>query len=85
MTETIFICTGGPKTWQRRILPCPTEGTRRRFVGFDQEWYGITWTCCGCGDSWSDGERMERPFARGWRERAMGRAKGHWDRVGADD
>jgi hypothetical protein len=31
------------------------------------EWYGTLWSCMACGDSWSDGERLERPFSRGWR------------------
>jgi hypothetical protein len=38
-------------------------------LGLFAEWYGTTWTCCGCGDEWQDGEMLERPFAPGWRKR----------------
>lgn len=41
-------------------------------------WYGPTITCCGCGDSWSDGEMLERPFRRGWRKESIGRAVRDW-------
>jgi hypothetical protein len=62
----------------RRVGNCPTCKARRRFAGFDAPWYGITLTCCACGDTWSGGERMERPFARGWREKSAGKAKAAW-------
>lgn len=63
----------------RKILDCPTCKQRRRFAGFDSPpWYGITLTCCACGDTWTDGERMERPFARGWRVKSAAKAKATW-------
>ena len=62
----------------RRITHCPTCNQRRRFAGFDQLWYGPTWTCLACGDSWHDGQRVERPFKRGWREEARARAAKYW-------
>ncbi len=62
----------------RRVMHCPTCQCRRRFFGWAQEWYSAIWTCCHCGDSWSDGERMGRPFARGWRQEAAARAKRNW-------
>jgi hypothetical protein len=40
-----------------------------------QEWYGTTWTCAGCGDSWQDVERLERPFKPGWRRESIERAR----------
>jgi hypothetical protein len=52
---------------------------RRRFAGLDAPWYGATWTCCGCGDSWTDGERHVRPFRRGWRKDAIAHARSIWD------
>jgi hypothetical protein len=33
------------------------------------EWYGWYRTCLMCGDEWSDGYRIARPFARGWRRK----------------
>lgn len=62
----------------RRITNCPTEGRRRRFAAFDALWYGPTWTCLGCGDSWGDGERLERPFRPRWRQEAKQRAAKLW-------
>lgn len=75
---TVHINTGGPKTWIRRVGTCPCCKDRRRIVGFFQEWYGTTWTCCGCGDSWADGEILPRPFCRGWRGQAIAKAKVRW-------
>ncbi|WP_328344903.1 hypothetical protein [Micromonospora sp. NBC_00421] len=69
----------------RRITFCPTEQKRRRFAGRDAAWYGTTWTCCGCGDSWTDGERHERPFRRGWRSAAVAAARRVWDEAAAFD
>lgn len=62
----------------RRITHCPTCERRRRFAAFDQFWYGPTWTCLGCGDRWSDGYRMERPFKRAWRTESRKRAAEMW-------
>lgn len=63
----------------RRIIHCPTCKRRRRFAGVDRgAWYGVIWTCCGCGDSWGDGERLPRPFKRGWRTEAKSAAKHTW-------
>jgi hypothetical protein len=67
----------------RRILNCPTEGRRRRMAGIDGgPYYGPTLTCLGCGDSWSCGERHERPFQRAWRTKAIASAKRAWDEAG---
>jgi hypothetical protein len=63
----------------RRISYCPTCDKRRRFSGTDALWYGPIWTCLGCGDRWSDGERLERPFKRGWREASRRDARKVWD------
>lgn len=67
-----------PTHWGRGVRHCPTCDRRRRFVVFFQPWYGGTWTCCACGDAWSDGERLPRPFARGWRTAAAARARARW-------
>ena len=67
----------------RRVLACPTEGRRRRMAGRDHgPYYGPTVTCLGCGDSWSCGERLERPFRRGWRKDAIAEAKRAWVEAG---
>ena len=46
---------------------CPTCERMRKHLWTCYEWYGGTLSCAGCGDSWQDGLRAERPFARGWR------------------
>lgn len=75
---TLVICS--PPTFPlRRITYCPTCEKRRRFSAFDAPWYGPTWTCCGCGDQWGDGEMLPRPFVRGWRKKNIERAKKVWD------
>ncbi len=54
---------------------CPVCARPRRMLGHFVEWYGTTWTCAGCGDSWQDGERLERPFAPGWRQQTVRQAR----------
>lgn len=54
---------------------CPTCDRPRRMLGSFAEWYGITLTCTGCGDMWSDGYRHERPFAPGWRRQNIEHAR----------
>lgn len=66
----------------RRIAHCPTCKRRRRFSGLDAAWYGARWTCCGCGDSFGDGERLTRPMRRAWRKDAIAKAKRVWDEAG---
>lgn len=66
----------------RRILRCPNCKQRRRFAGHSYVWYGPTITCCGCGDSWSDGERHDRPRRRGWRAVEIAAAKELWAEAG---
>lgn len=52
-----------------QLIDCPTCQRPRRMLTRYFEWYGATVTCCGCGEEWHDGERGERPFAPGWRDR----------------
>lgn len=54
---------------------CPTCARSRRMLGRFQPHYGWLVTCLGCGDSWQDGERMPRPFMRGWREKQIKEAR----------
>lgn len=73
------ICDGGPKTYIRTMRKCPECDRLRPFAGFYQEWYGTTWTCLGCGDSFADGWRLDRPFMRGWRQKSVARGRRLWD------
>lgn len=60
---------------------CPTCAKATRFVEIHVPWYGWTSSCLRCGDSWQDGERLERPFARGWRPRAIEEARARYRRA----
>jgi hypothetical protein len=61
-----------------RRWDCPTCAKSRFAVGWFYEWHGWTITCLRCGDSWGDGYRLERPFMRGWRKKAVARVKKWW-------
>ena len=66
----------------RRILQCPTCKARRRMLCEDEAWYGMTITCCHCGDRWQDGELYPRPRTRGWRKEAAAKATAAWVAAG---
>lgn len=57
---------------------CSTCGKRRTIVGWFYEWYGWLETCLGCGEQWSGGEQLSRPFERGWRQKRIKSAKRKW-------
>lgn len=79
MSGAVYIC-GGAVAVRRRMLECPNcERVRRFVVSYaSSPYYSPSLTCCACGDSWSDGERAPRPFARGWRDKAIREAKRRW-------
>ena len=54
---------------------CPTCERPRKMLVRYYEWYGATVICAGCGETWHDGEREERPFAPGWRRKSIERAR----------
>lgn len=63
----------------RAVRVCPCCKQRRRQVGLFAVWYDTLWTCLGCGDTYCAEEgRLERPFARGWREREKAKARQQW-------
>ena len=69
---------GGGGIAIRTVRRCPTCKQRRRFTGRDEAWYGLTVTCCSCGDTWSCGELLTHPFRRGWRKEAAAKARARW-------
>lgn len=71
------VCTSDPE-YLRRVRFCPVEQRRRRMVAQVADWYSATWTCCGCGDEWTDGEMHQRPFRPGWRRDNAAEAKRMW-------
>lgn len=76
--SAIFICGPSRTLDRRRILKCPVENRRRRMVVNYGGYWGSTVYCCGCGDSWSEGELNPRPFRPGWRKESIARAKERW-------
>ena len=74
----VMVCAPTATCTERRVMLCPTCKRRRRFVCTLYEWYGWMVTCCGCGDSWEDGERLPRPFKPRWRSEAIAKAKKQW-------
>lgn len=71
------ICT--PRADVRlRYVDCATCGRLRRFTMWCYEWYGPHAVCWGCGEEFNEDGRAPRPFARGWRQRNMQRARDAW-------
>jgi hypothetical protein len=64
----------------RRFLRCWNCKQRRAVVqtGEPYSYYAPHFVCLTCGDGWGDGERQERPFARGWRQESIRRARLRW-------
>jgi len=76
---TAVVCSGPRNIVRRRIMRCWNCKTKRRVVEvYGGAWYPSSLYCCHCGDGWGDGERMERPFARGWRQKSIAKAKQYW-------
>jgi hypothetical protein len=71
----IHIHAPAPLDERCAVIDCPTCERPRRAHAAYFEWYGATVTCAGCGDTWHDGERQERPFARDWRQASIRAAR----------
>ena len=67
----IHVCWTNYSIQEVRTMDCYTCGTIQRMLCQFQDWYGWTITCLTCGEQWQDGERVERPFMRGWRKLAI--------------
>ena len=80
MKLTVHVCA--PPAAEAKIFrqKCPTCERRVYFVGFFTPWYGWSKTCLRCGEQWEDGERMDRPLMRGWREKSKVRARARFRR-----
>lgn len=81
---TVIVCRAR-RYLIRRIMRCATCKIRRRMLVQDEAWYGLTFTCCHCGDSWQDGELYPRPSKRGWRKEAAAKATAEWLTAGPYD
>lgn len=77
----LHINTGGG-SHRRRLTGCPVCGiTTAPVVRYipGSPYYADHFTCTCCGDSWSDGQLMERPFVRAWRQEAIRQATADWE------
>lgn len=75
----LTICTPPQGIMRRLVQQCPVCDRRRRMVAiYGGAWYGDMVICLGCGDAWSEGWRMERPFLRGWRAASKAKARAAW-------
>jgi hypothetical protein len=75
--STVHICARFvPKaeSVQRKIHYCPTCKSTRAMCVSIYEWYGAFVTCLNCGEQWSDGEQLDRPFEPGWRKKNIASA-----------
>lgn len=76
-----YIC-GVASRYQRRRLKCQGQcgkPTARVVFSYGSPYYAPTAHCVECGDTWSDGQLGERPFARAWRVKAIRRHTAMWD------
>ncbi len=64
---------------RKTIRRCPICECMTEMVDRHEARYGVSTYCCKCGDSWQDGELYPRPFARGWRTKAVRRHRTLWD------
>lgn len=70
----IHVCAARYSEENVSTAMCPTCQKETRFLNQFQGYYGWRCTCLECGDTWADGELVERPFARGWRKQRLERA-----------
>ena len=75
MTQAIHIYRV-PSASYKQDSHCPTCGSMQPFCVTLLGGYcgGVNLTCTTCGESWSDGERNDRPFERFWRRDSIARA-----------
>lgn len=81
---TVILCAPSPTNTSLLVRHCPTCDAERQFLAESYEWYGPTLTCLTCGEEWHDGQRAERPFAPGWRQRNIAAALERATRAGLE-
>ena len=76
----VIACVGPRGIYRRRVYACPTCERRTPFViRWDGAGYGTTEYCTVCLDGWVDGDRLERPFRRGWKKERAAHIRAMWD------
>ena len=74
MSDAITVHVHAPRPVEVALTRevCDTCQRSRRFVvAYYDGWYGPTWTCLRCGESWNEDARCERPFRRNWRKESI--------------
>lgn len=71
----VHICAPPVTDHEVKAMKCPVCGCYANILIECWEWYSPQATCLMCGNAWSDGELMERPFCPGWRKERIARAK----------
>lgn len=76
----VTLCRTTTIALRRMITRCPTcECKTEMVIQFpNNPFYGPTIGCTKCGESWADGERLPRPFYRGWRAHSAARFRALW-------
>jgi hypothetical protein len=72
---SVHIHAPAPTMCRLRQVACPTCERPSYCVVLFYEWYAPDVTCLRCGERWSDGEVMPRPFRPGWRAESVERAR----------
>lgn len=81
LSRAIYICGPSDKLLRKRYLRCPMCQCITEHVTRDGGYWGYERHCCRCGDSWCDGELLERPFRPRWRRDSIASARRLWDRA----
>ena len=83
ITSAVAIC-GGDYIYRRRVGECfGLCGIKDSAIVVSQgnPYYPSTHHCTNCGDTWSGEGLGYRPFARGWRQKAIAKALKDWERA----
>lgn len=78
---SVHVCGPGLRNMRKRYRRCPSCECITEMVEQDGGYWGYMGMCCRCGDSWHDGEMLERPFRPGWRREAIAQHRQLWDEV----
>jgi len=59
---------------------CTRSHRRARVLVLTFEWYAPLCTCLSCGEEWTGGESLPRPFQPRWREKSIRSSWRFWGR-----
>ena len=70
----VILHSTSPCTLKKEDGDCPVCKKKTSFLWEVFAWYPSISTCLNCGDVWSEGELLQRPFSPGWRSRNIQKA-----------